>query len=185
MTDENNSTPTEHQKGPKCAFCSRTEDVRWCHLSGFGERKTRIAVCRECFPTLNETHPNASASVVPTMTETEMRRETRRQKALDRLGSDNPRCRVCGQNYVGCLELHHLEGEAFGQTLVVVCRNCHRKLSDLQKDDPPQIGDPPSAVERAVHFLSGLQHLFAELGKSCEHHRDSLIPFLGNKEDKS
>ena len=59
------------------------------------------------------------------------------------------------------LELHHLEGQAFGKyRLVIVCRNCHRKLSDLQKDHPEKIADPPDALETIAHFLLGLADLF-------------------------
>jgi hypothetical protein len=92
--------------------------------------------------------------------ETEIRRESRRQRALERLGCSNPACIRCGENDPLLLEKHHLEGQEFGNTLVIVCRNCHRKLSDRQKDHPEKIGEPPDKLEAIAHFLLGLADLF-------------------------
>ena len=103
------------------------------------------------------------------MSEKEMKRETRRQKAFDRLGTDHPMCACCPETDWRCMELHHLEGEDFGKTLIVVCRNCHRKLSDAQKDHPTKSGEPPTSTERIGHFLMGLADLFLLLaGKLWE-----------------
>ena len=61
-------------------------------------------------------------------------RERRRQRALERLGTDDPCCAICAENDWRCLELHHIAGQAFDDTTMIVCRNCHRKLSDMQKE---------------------------------------------------
>lgn len=82
--------------------------------------------------------------------------EKRRLRDLERLGTDRPVCVVCGEDDPRCLEAHHLAGRAFDGQTVPVCRNCHRKLSDDQKDHPGKIGNPPSALERIAHFLLGL-----------------------------
>jgi hypothetical protein len=175
MSSENLAGASEQPSEVKCALCPRTDDVHWYRLSGFGERTTRIPLCRECFPTLCGPHPNAPTDTGPTLSETEMRRETRRQKALDRLGTDHPRCRRCTEDDPFCLELHHLEGEPFGETLIVLCRNCHRKLSDLQKDHPAQIGKQPTADERIGHFLLGLADLFVLLAIKLKEFGEYLI----------
>jgi len=47
----------------------------------------------------------------------------------------------------------------------VECRNCHRKLSDSQKDHPPKIGETPSLPERVGHFLLGLADFFLLLAE--------------------
>jgi hypothetical protein len=52
------------------------------------------------------------------------------------------------------LERHHIAGRTFGDENVPVCRNCHRKLSDLQKDHPPHIGAPPDPLECSRIFSS-------------------------------
>jgi hypothetical protein len=67
---------------------------------------------------------------------------------------------MCGHDDPLALELHHVAGRAYGDDLVPVCRNCHRGLSDLQKDHPPANRLPPSDPERIGHFLLGLADLF-------------------------
>ncbi len=95
--------------------------------------------------------------------ETELRRETRRQRAIERLGTQNPRCINCPEDDPLVLEKHHLEGQAFGGSVVIICRNCHRKLSDRQKDHPEKIADLADAREVIAHFLLGLADLFESL----------------------
>lgn len=82
--------------------------------------------------------------------------QARRQKALERLGYSEPRCGVCGEDDPRCLEAHHPAGRAYDPTTGLVCRNCHRKLSDVQLDHPGKLSDPPSFDERLGHFLLGL-----------------------------
>jgi hypothetical protein len=94
--------------------------------------------------------------------EMEIRRQARRRRALERLGSKYPACVICGENDPLVLELHHTEGQKFGNTLVPVCRNCHRKLSDLQKNHPEKISDPPDELEIIAHALLGRAD-FAEI----------------------
>lgn len=92
----------------------------------------------------------------------ERNRERRRQRAFRRLGSYNPACRICGEADWRCLEGHHLAGKAYGNETVITCRNCHRKLSDGQKDHPLAIATLPTPLERIAHFLHGLAD-FCEL----------------------
>jgi hypothetical protein len=121
--------------------------------------------------------------------ETEIRRERRRQAAIERLGTNKPACVHCGQNDPRVLEKHHLEGQAFGDTLVPVCRNCHRVLSDLQKDHPDKITEIPDPLELIAHLLLGLADLFellvdkfrefaAYLIELADPNRDNLEPQL-------
>ncbi len=104
------------------------------------------------------------------MNKRELNRERRRQRALERLGTKTPRCVVCGHDDPHALELHHIAGADFGDEKVPVCRNCHRRLSDWQKDHPPRKDDPPSDAERIEHSLHGLADL---LELSAEHLRES------------
>jgi hypothetical protein len=41
------------------------------------------------------------------------RAQTRQQTALDRLGTNTPRCVECGETDWRCLEAHHLAGRAY------------------------------------------------------------------------
>src|SRR5689334_7275180 len=119
--------------------------------------------------------------------EKEIRRSARRRRALERLGTDSPKCLYCDERDPLVLERHHLAGRAFSDDTVILCRNHHRKLSDLQKDHPEKIADPPDELEGMAHFLLGLADLFeflitklrefaAQLIDRADPNRDNLEP---------
>jgi hypothetical protein len=99
--------------------------------------------------------------------------ERKKQRALQRLGTDDPQCKTCGEPDWRCLERHHLAGRAFDDSMVILCRNCHRKLSDPSdnKDAPP---DPP-LLERAGRFLLGLAALFLMLAAKLKAFGNELL----------
>jgi len=90
------------------------------------------------------------------MEDIEYKRERRHQWRLERLGSNDPQCLFCPEGDPCCLEQHHLSGKRFGQVLVTVCRNHHRKLSDKQKDHPPAGPGAPTPLERLGRLLLGI-----------------------------
>ncbi len=92
--------------------------------------------------------------------EAELRRAARRERAFERLGTRNPRCIYCDVTDPLLLERHHVAGREHGNDTVIVCRNHHRQLSDLQKEHPEKIGDPSDTLESIAHFLLGLADLF-------------------------
>jgi hypothetical protein len=108
------------------------------------------------------------------MDEAFRRKECRRQSRLERLGTNTPRCIMCGEDDSRCLELHHIAGRQFDDDLAIVCRNCHRRLSDAQKDHPKPQGNEPSFEERLEHFLRGLADLFELLMKKMREFADAL-----------
>lgn len=145
-----------------CAQCGgRGGDVRWYCLIGNGDHPRRFLFCGACSEKVKAPDAAPTAPVWPTLTEAEMQRETRRQKAFARLGTENPICVCCGETDWRCMELHHLEGKDFGKTLVCVCRNCHRKLSEAQKDHTRSAspGKPPLSGESVGRLLQGLADL--------------------------
>ncbi len=97
------------------------------------------------------------------MNQLELNRERRNQRAHERLGSNKPRCVICGYDDPLALELHHLAGRAFDDETVLVCRNCHRRLSDWQKDHSLGQAKPESDLEPIRRFLLGLADLFEML----------------------
>ena len=103
--------------------------------------------------------------------------EIRRQQALQRLGCDNPRCYRCGESDPHCLERHHIAGQAYDDRTMIACRNCHRKLSDLQRDHPARIDEAPSLHERIGHFLLGLADLFLVLIDMLQEFGNLLIGY--------
>lgn len=99
----------------------------------------------------------------------ELNHEKRRARACERLGTFDPRCVECGEDHFACLEKHHIAGVDADPLTVVMCRNCHRKLSDPQKDHPKPSGKAMTFEERVGLFLLGLADLFAALiGKMRE-----------------
>lgn len=103
-------------------------------------------------------------------------KEARKQKRLETLGGNNhPACVICGEDNPHCLELHHIPGQAYGDDLCTVCRNCHRKLSDDQKDHPKQIDTAPATIERIGHMLLGLADFFALLVEKLKEFGHYLI----------
>jgi hypothetical protein len=87
--------------------------------------------------------------------------EIKKQRALQRLGSDHPQCILCGESDYRCLELHHPAGKAFDAQTVIYCRNCHRKQSDASANTASPVNPP--LMERIGHYLLGLADLFLAL----------------------
>jgi hypothetical protein len=103
--------------------------------------------------------------------------ERRRQAAFARLGTDHPQCAFCCEPDWRCLELHHIAGQAFGdEDLAIVCRNCHRKLSDTQNGHPRvESRVDPSLLERLGHYMLGLADLFEQLVQRFREYGSQLI----------
>ena len=93
------------------------------------------------------------------MDETTRGREARRRATRERLGLRDARCPFCGESDARCLELHHIAARQFDDETIPVCRNCHRKLSDMQRDHCPPLHDDPGWMERLGHLLLGLADL--------------------------
>ena len=111
------------------------------------------------------------------MDEPERKREARRQRRLERLGTATPRCVVCGMEDDRCLEAHHIAGRNFDDTTAIQCRNCHRILSDELLDHPSAASDPPSLHDCVGHFLKGLAALLVMLAAKLNEFGDALIAF--------
>ncbi len=101
-------------------------------------------------------------------------KEARKQKRLEALGSNHPVCVICGMDDWRCLEEHHIAGQAHGEDLATVCRNCHRKLTDDQKDHPRCGGDPLHS-QSIGYLLLGLAELFALLVDTLRRSGQHLI----------
>ena len=95
----------------------------------------------------------------------ELAREKRKQSRLEKLGTQRPVCCQCGERDDRCLEAHHIAGRAYADDTVIVCRNCHRKLSDAQNDHPHPTASDPATLERIGHLLLGLADFFILLAQ--------------------
>jgi len=87
--------------------------------------------------------------------------DLRKSRAERRLGGRKKGCCVCGETNPHCLEQHHVAGISHHGDLVWICRNCHRKVTDRQKDHP----EPPdqSPFQAIGYYLLGLADLFIEI----------------------
>lgn len=107
-------------------------------------------------------------------------KESRKQKRLERFGTNHPVCVNCGEDDDRCLELHHIAGRAHSEDTVILCRNCHRKVSDDQKDHP-RCGSKRTKAQSIGYQLLGQADLFALLAISLRESGNHLIDT--NKEE--
>ena len=77
------------------------------------------------------------------MTRRRRDREDRREQRYRRLGTRDTGCFLCPETDSRCMERHHIAGQEFHGDTVIVCRNCHRKLTDDQLDLPLLRQDAP------------------------------------------
>lgn len=102
-------------------------------------------------------------------------KDIRLERTLERLGTRTPRCIHCGDDRPHCLEAHHIAGRKFDDDTVIVCRNCHRDLSDVQKDHPRQQTNELHIAERIGHYLLGLADLLRLVVERFEEFGRALI----------
>ena len=93
------------------------------------------------------------------MTDKELAREIREARRLERLRSNNPLCGECGEADSRCLELHHVADYGCDDGTVILCRNCHKKVTDDQKDHPAFDPDADPMLHSIGRFLLGLADL--------------------------
>lgn len=103
------------------------------------------------------------------MNDDEYEQERRKQRRLEKLGTTHPRCGMCGEADDRALELHHVAGRKHDDVTVILCRNCHRKVSDNQKDHPAIITQADPMLAIIGSFLLGLADMLNIIvAKLCE-----------------
>lgn len=100
--------------------------------------------------------------------------EARLQRTYRRLGTDRPACVTCGEANPFCLELHHIGERAHHDDLSIVCRNCHRKLTDPQKDRIT-VSATDSRDETIGRYLCGLADLLAMVAATLREFGERLL----------
>jgi hypothetical protein len=91
-------------------------------------------------------------------------REDRLERHYRRLGTRNPVCAGCGKHdpeHPEIYELHHVAGKSQHGDVSIKCANCHRTLSDLQKDHVPPGSKPTGKTATIGHYLLGLADILA------------------------
>jgi hypothetical protein len=88
--------------------------------------------------------------------------KARLEQRYKRLGTRTPQCRSCPESDPFCLELHHIAGRKHHGDLAIECANCHRKLSNQQRDHVGTSANQPTGSLAAIgHYLLGLCDLLA------------------------
>lgn len=103
------------------------------------------------------------------------RKEARKQTRLEKLGTNEPRCGTCGEPDWRCIELHHVADLGRDEATVLICRNCHRKVSDDQKDHPAFNSNADPLLDRIGHFLLGLADLLRLIVEKLTEFGNALI----------
>jgi hypothetical protein len=85
--------------------------------------------------------------------------EARKQARLEKLGTNEPRCGTCGETDWRCFDLHHVADHKRDEAMVIICSNCHRKVTDDQKDHPAFDPNAEVFLDRIGSFLLGLADL--------------------------
>lgn len=109
------------------------------------------------------------------MNDEELKREARMQRRLEALGTNEPVCAMCPETAWVCMELHHVAGQKHDETTVILCRNCHRKVSFDQEFLPPFDPDADAVLAGIGQFLLGLALLFRRILDALEKFGRELI----------
>ena len=96
--------------------------------------------------------------------------EDRLERRYRKLGTRHPVCVCCGYDDPLSLELHHIAGRKHHDDVAIVCRNCHRRLSDQQLDHPEDNQGGNTKLAAIGHYLVALADLFRMLA-------DRLVQF--------
>jgi len=95
-----------------------------------------------------------------------LRAERRRQRRIAALKAENPCCPLCGESAIECLEVHEIAGfRRDADSQVIVCRNCHRKLtSSLLDAGIPMVREscPRERTALCLHALAVTMHAEAD-----------------------
>ena len=109
------------------------------------------------------------------MDDKEFAREVRKQRRLERLGTNNPICGICAEADWRCMELHHIADHSCDDGTVILCRNCHRKASEAQRDQPAFDPQADPMLHAAGRFLLGLADLLRLIIEKLAEFGNALI----------
>jgi hypothetical protein len=98
----------------------------------------------------------AAKKGITEMSKKSLDRTDRLEQQYRRLGKRDPSCLGCGESNPFCLELHHVAGQKHHDAVGIVCRNCHRKLTDQQHDHTPSATEFRGQDAAIGHYLLGL-----------------------------
>ena len=86
--------------------------------------------------------------------------ERRKQDRLHKLGTNTPRCAVCGNSDWRCIEEHHPATRKSDKRVVLLCANHHRLVTYGQKDHPLENHGCDVFLVSVGNCLLGLADMF-------------------------
>jgi hypothetical protein len=117
--------------------------------------------------------------------ERELFRDRRLRSHQRRLRVQEASCKECGLTDLGCLicveidpralEGDHPAGRAHHDAVVYLCRNCHAKRSDFQREEPRGGPDPRNPLEVIGRWLLGMAQYFELLMVTLRRFGEFLI----------
>ncbi|WP_293881252.1 hypothetical protein [Sphingomonas sp.] len=97
------------------------------------------------------------------MDDKELAQETRKLRRCEQLGTNEPRCGLCGNPDWRCIEQHHVADHDCDDMTVLLCRNCHRQMSDAQRDQPAFDPNADFMLHTIGRFLLGLADMLRDI----------------------
>jgi hypothetical protein len=125
------------------------------------------------------------------------KKQLREQRKINELGTREAKCQICGEEDIfsmatekvkatkSILEKHHLLGKHEGEE-IIVCLNCHARLTDEQLDYPEGVmADNRTEEMKAVHYFLAVGSILVVLAGLCYKHAMTLYNFVKNNQGVS
>jgi hypothetical protein len=88
----------------------------------------------------------------------------------------NYSCAICGEDDQRVLkEYHHVFGKNFSEEKILLCHNCHDKITYEQNKLPPKVRKAKSGIFLTVFVLRSVGALLEVIGKNLIKISDSLL----------
>lgn len=106
--------------------------------------------------------------------------ERRKQARLEKLGTDKPVCGMCGNKDWRTIEQHHPAQQKRDDTVVLICANDHRIVTDDQKDHPEFDPAADPLLDKIGHFLLGMADMLKLIVEKLYEFGHALIERAAN-----